>query len=214
MKKLFTAIHKGDLSTVQKLLDKDPTLISCTAKKPPKNDDGQSPLQVALKNGQLEIAAFLLDKGADVNFMEAPDCANDWRMPVLQDAITCAVMCCRWNVSTPDGGYEVFSTAEKADLAFAVLERMLASADVTCKDSCGNGCYERAILSARQILPKWDRTAKRAMEDRKLTDELHSDLNRIFNALRTAGISTDNPDPNWKMPLAEVYKHEPVGEFL
>ena len=113
MKKLFTAIHKGDLSTVQKLLDKDPALISCTAKKPPKTVDGQSPLQVALKSGQVEIVAFLLDKGADVNFMESPDCANDWRMPVLQDAITCAVMCCRWNASTPDGGYEVFPPLKK-----------------------------------------------------------------------------------------------------
>lgn len=214
MKKLFTAIHKGDLDTVRKLLDKDPALISCTAKKPPKTDDGQSPLQVALKSGNLEIAAFLLDRGADVNFIEAPDCANDWRMPVLQDAITCAIMCARWNASTPDGGYEVFFTAEKADAAFAILERMLTYADLTCQDSQGNGCYDRAILSARQILPRWDRAAKKAMDDRKVTDELRSDLNRIFSALRAAGVPTSTPNPTWKMPLADVYKHEPVGEFL
>lgn len=214
MKKLFTAIHKGDLPTVQKLLGKDPALISCTAKKPPKNDDGQSPLQVALKSGQLEIAVFLLDRGADVNFMEAPDCANPWRMPVLQDAITAAVMCSRWNAITSNGSYEVFSTAERADLAFSILERMLSAADVTCRDSYGNGCYERAILSARQILPKWDRAAKCAMDDRKLTDELRHDLDRIFCALRAAGVPMDNIDPNWGMPLAQVYKEEPVGEFL
>ena len=214
MKKLFTAIHKGDLDTVQKLLDKDPALIACTAKKPPKNDDGQSPLQVALKSGQLEIAVFLLDRGADVNFIESPDCVNDWRMPVLQDAITCAIMCCRWNTVAPDSTVEVFSTQERADAAFAILERMISAADVTCKDSCGNGCHERAILSARQILPRWDRAAKCAMDDRKLTDELRHDLSRIFRLLIDAGVPTDNNDPNWGMPLAQVYKDEPVGEFL
>lgn len=214
MKKLFTAIHKGDLAAVQKLLDKDPALISCTAKKPPKNDDGQSPLQVALKSGQLETAAYLLDRGADVDFMEAPDCANDWRIPVLQDAVTAAILCSRWNTITSGGGYEVFSTADRADLAFAILERMLSAADVTCRDSYGNGCYERAILSARQILPKWNRAAKCPMDDRKLTDELRSDLSRIFRVLRAAGVPVDNLDPNWKMPLAQVYKEEPVGEFL
>lgn len=214
MKKLFTAIHKGDLDTVRKLLDKDPALIACTAKKPPKNDDGQSPLQVALKSGQLEIAAFLLDRGADVNFMEAPDCANSWRMPALQDAITAAVMCSRWNASTPDGGYEVFSTAERADAAFAILERMLLSADAACTDSAGSGCYDRAIITARQILPQWNRTEKRIMGGRQLTDELRSDLRRIFTALRAAGVPTDVPHPSWKLPLAQVYKEEPVGEFL
>ena len=214
MKKLFTAIHKGDLDTVRKLLDKDPALIACTAKKPPKTDDGQSPLQVALKSGQLEIAAFLLDRGADVNFMEAPDCANDWRMPVLQDAITCAIMCSRWNAAAPDGTLEVFSTQERADAAFAILERMISAADVTCRDSYGNGCLERAILSARQILPKWNRAAKCAMDDRKLTDALRQDLSRIFRLLHNSGVPADNIDPNWGMPLAQVYKEEPVGEFL
>ena len=214
MKKLFTAIHKGDLAAVQKLLDKDPALIACTARKPPKNDDGQSPLQVALKSGQLEIAAFLLDRGADVNFMEAPDCANPWRMPAVQDAITAAILCSRWNTMAPDGTLEVFSTAERADLAFSILERMISAADVTCRDSNGSGCYERAILSARQILPKWDRAAKCAMNDRKLTDELRRDLSRIFRLLIDSGVPADNIDPNWGMPLAPVYKDEPVGEFL
>ncbi|MCT4595158.1 MAG: ankyrin repeat domain-containing protein [Anaeromicrobium sp.] len=37
---------------------------------PPKKDDGQSPLQVALKTGNFQIADFLIDNGANLNFME------------------------------------------------------------------------------------------------------------------------------------------------
>lgn len=67
MKKLFQAIRQGNDAAVRALLEKKPELISCTAKQPPKKDDGQSPLQVALKTGRLEIAEYLLDLGADVN---------------------------------------------------------------------------------------------------------------------------------------------------
>ena len=69
MKKLFTAIRKGDIETVRELLEKKPELISCTAKQPPKQDDGQSPLQVAIKSGQFEIAHLLLDLGADLDYI-------------------------------------------------------------------------------------------------------------------------------------------------
>ncbi|WP_243428900.1 ankyrin repeat domain-containing protein [Clostridium botulinum] len=74
MKKLFIAIRQGDINTVKILLEKKPELISCTAKQPPKKDHGQSPLQVAIKSGNFEIAEYFLDCGADVNFMEKESC--------------------------------------------------------------------------------------------------------------------------------------------
>ena len=43
MKKLFTAIRRGDLEEVAQILDRRPELIACLAKAPPKKDDGQSP---------------------------------------------------------------------------------------------------------------------------------------------------------------------------
>ena len=67
MKKLFTAIRKSDLETIKQIIEKKPELVNCTAKQPPKKDDGQSPLQVALKTGNTAIANYLLDHGADVN---------------------------------------------------------------------------------------------------------------------------------------------------
>lgn len=90
MKKMFTAVRHNDLETVKQILDKTPEVINCVATPPPKKDEGQSPLQVAIKVGNLEIAHYLIDKGADVNHME-PDNGVPWnqgyRCPLLFDAI-------------------------------------------------------------------------------------------------------------------------------
>lgn len=55
---------------MRQLLLRRPELANCAAKQPPKKDDGQSPLQVALKTCNFEVAQLLLDAGADVNFIE------------------------------------------------------------------------------------------------------------------------------------------------
>ncbi len=81
MKKLFNAIRKSDLETVRQIILKQPELVNSVAKQPPKKDDGQSPLQVALKTGNNDIAEFLIDSGADVNFIEDESCCNEWRTP-------------------------------------------------------------------------------------------------------------------------------------
>ena len=101
MKKLFTAIQKNDITTVKALLDKSPELISCTLKGTPKKYDGQSPLQVALKDSSTEMIEFLLEYHPDVNFIEDESCENTWRAPVIHDAINRAIMYSRWNVNRP-----------------------------------------------------------------------------------------------------------------
>ena len=58
MKKLFLAIRHNDLQQVKDIISKKPDLVHCTAKQPPKKDDGQSPLQVALKTGNFDIARY------------------------------------------------------------------------------------------------------------------------------------------------------------
>lgn len=74
MKKIFVAIKQNNFEEVQRILEKNPELVNCIAKAPPKKDDGQSALQVAIKNGSgwhdTRIISYLLDLGADVNFME------------------------------------------------------------------------------------------------------------------------------------------------
>ena len=215
MKKLFTAIRNGNLDVVKALLSKEPALIACTAKQPPKKDDGQSPLQVAIKSGNFEIANYLLDCGADVNFMEEESCANEWRMPVLQDAIMAAIMCCRWNANGPDGAMQVFSTKEKADTTYLLLKRMLdMGADTACRDSYGNSCLERAVLDAKQILPRYNYGTKTVMPGRIVTEELRADLERIFSLLRQEGVDFAAPDRIHNQPIYEAYAEEPVGDFL
>lgn len=218
MKKLFTAIRKGDLVLVRELLGKNHELISCTAKQPPKKDDGQSPLQVAIKCGQLKIALYLLDLGADVNYMETESC-NEWKMPVVQDAIMRAVMSARFLRYTylpGDDAWEICRSKEQFDEAFGLLKRMLDSgADIKSHDSYGNSCLGRALLDARQILPSTHYSDPSWVDPRPLNKELKEDLDRVFGLLIEHGADVHEVDKNsgGKSHL-EFYKGECVGTFI
>lgn len=87
MKKLFTLIRQGKTEEVAALLDRKPELISCTATAPPKKDDGQSPLMVAIKSDNPEVAHLLLDRGADVNFRDAPTQPHNESVPIWYLAV-------------------------------------------------------------------------------------------------------------------------------
>lgn len=91
MKKLFTVIRQGNLDEVKRIIEKNPELVNCVSGALPKKDHGQSPLQVALKTGNYEIADYLISHGADVNFMEAEDDDPGLRAPVLFDAINAMI---------------------------------------------------------------------------------------------------------------------------
>ena len=197
MKKLFKAIRASDLEAVKEILDNKPELVHCVAKQPPKKDDGQSPLQVALKTGNVEIAEYLLHRGADVNFMEDESCCNAWRAPVLHDAINCAVMSCRWNINDNHMGFHVFSTKERADEALGVLKRMIdMGADVNAVDSYGNAGLNRFALQAKQILPSFSYAGHVEMKDRLFTEELHEDLRNVLQILKNAGADASYKAPN------------------
>ena len=107
MKKLFTSIRQGKLDEVAAILDKKPELISCLAKAPPKKDDGQSPLMIAIKSDNLEVAHLLLDRGTDVNFQDAINpYGNNFSAPVWYDAIVqcflrAGIMCLNETRSVP-----------------------------------------------------------------------------------------------------------------
>jgi hypothetical protein len=166
-------------------------------------------LQVALKTADTQTVELLLTHQPDVNFMEGEPCANNWRAPVLHDAINRAIMSVRWNINRPDG-LEVFNTQEQADDAFAILQRLVElDADVNAKDSYGNACMDRACLQARQILPRPN------SDDRLLTDELRHDLSRIFAFLKQNGADMSYTAPNaFGKTYAEQYADEAVGLFL
>ena len=206
MKKLFNAIRENDIDSVKKIIESTPDVISCVSVGAPKKDEGQSPLQVALKASSAEIVNYLLDVGADVNFMEAE---GHWRAPVIHDAINRAVMCSRWNVNRC-GELEVFSTKNDADEAFEILKKIISlGADVNAKDSVGNTPLNRACLQARQILPRTNND-----DDRVLTDELASDISRIFKLIIDSGADVNYVHPNTGKTCAEDYANETLEIFL
>lgn len=216
-KKFFTAIRQWDLALVEEFLAKKTELVSARAKQPPKKDDGQSPLQVALKISAFDIANLLLDKGADVNFIEADDCYNEWRSPVLHDAIRCAVNNTRWNVNWEIGnrGLEVHHTQEEAEAAYDLLKRLLdKGADVQARDSFGNHAVDVLVGETNQILPTYRWQTKEVLHDRLVTPELQSDLQRIFELLISYGMDTEVVHPNLNNSSKHFYQDYPVAQIF
>lgn len=116
MKKLFTAIRQGKLDEVAAILDRKPELIACLAKTPPKKDDGQSPLMVAIKSDNLEVAHLLLDRGADVNFRDAPTQPHNESAPIWYMAVGQCFM---------RAGHTVGPGPERSKGYFLLLRRLL-----------------------------------------------------------------------------------------
>lgn len=65
MKKLFTAIRRKAIDVIKNILQRKPEVVNCVAKQPPKKDDGQSSLQVAIKSGNSDftIPYYVIEKG-------------------------------------------------------------------------------------------------------------------------------------------------------
>lgn len=192
MKKFFQAIRKHDNETVRELLNGNPALANSVAKMPPKKDDGQSALQIALKTSNFEAANWLLDAGANVNFMEAEGSYDDWRMPVLHHAVLTAVMCCRHTTRVELSDRVLVtehSTEEKADAAFAVLKRILSmGADVHAKESHGTTCASRLCKTAEEILPSYSWGDHAVSRTDEVSPECRQDLARIFRLLKESGV--------------------------
>jgi ankyrin repeat protein len=90
VERFFRAVRAGDLEQVRQLLDARPALAHAVRTPPPKKDAGQGPLGIAIKTGHLDIARLLVERGADVNFIEDPSVPG--RMPVIADAIESAIV--------------------------------------------------------------------------------------------------------------------------
>jgi hypothetical protein len=138
----FKAIRSGDIEQVAELITTDKAYLSVCRPAPPKQDDGQSGLQIAFKAGQFAIAKLLIEQGADVNFQETST-VNGWTAPVLHDAIRAALFS-TWS-QTPD--------TSTFDRAFATLQLLLIrGASPQAQDSYGNASLQRALLDAKQVL--------------------------------------------------------------
>ena len=215
MKKLFNAIRNSDINEVKEIITKKPELVNCVAKQPPKKDDGQSPLQVAFKTGNTDIAEYLIDMGANVNFIEDESCCNSWRTPVLHDAINCAVMLSRWNTNDDLRGFKVYSTKERADEGLRLLKKMIATgADVNAVDSHGNSGLNRFVLQANQILPSYNYVEHKEGKNRLFTDELHTDLRNILQELKDAGADVNYKAPNIGYSIREFCREGSISVLI
>ncbi len=138
MKKLFTMIRRGNLEEVAAILDKKPDLISCLAKAPPKKDDGQSPLMVAIKSDNLEVAHLLLDRGADVNFADAINpYGSNFGAPIWYDAIGQCFL---------RAGHTMGPGPERSKGYFLLLRRLLdMGMDPNQKTSYGGTAWQHAL---------------------------------------------------------------------
>ncbi len=143
MKKLFKMIRQENLEEVKKIIENKPELVNCTATPPPKKDIGQSPLQVAIKTDAFEIAYYLLEHGANVNFIESEEevGTGELRMPVLHDAIrTTLHSLCYSNIKASEEGLKL-------------VKRMLElGADPNQKASNGIAAFGHAVLDAEYLL--------------------------------------------------------------
>ena len=212
MKKLFKSIRDSEIEIVKQIIEKQPELVNCIAKQPPKKDDGQSPLQVAFKTGNTDIAEYLIDMGANVNFIEDESCCNSWRTPVLHDAINCAVMCCRWNTNDEMRGFKVYSIKEKADEALRLLKKMIdAGADVNAVDSHGNSGLNRFGLQANQILPPYNYVEHIEGNSRIFTDDVHMDLRNVLQVLKDAGADANYKAPNIGYSVRDFYREGSIS---
>lgn len=101
MKKLFDTIRNKNIQGVFEILDKEPELVNCIAKGISKKDDGEIPLQTAIKTNNYDIAQLLIERGANVKFMETEIENEEWRKPVLHFAISAVVHNSRFAIYIP-----------------------------------------------------------------------------------------------------------------
>jgi ankyrin repeat protein len=196
MKALFQAIRKSDINKVKVIIEKDKTLVNCCAKQPPKKDDGQSPLQVAFKTGNFDIADYLVEQGANTNFIET-ESINEWKAPVIHDAIRATVFSSRF-----PGCDGIRNSKETFERALSSLKNIIdKGANVKAIDSYGNNCIMRATLDARQL----------SISDEN--KELIEDLTRVFALLISSGADVNESNQE-RDSVIECFKGEPVSRFF
>ena len=215
MQKTFQLLRRGDIEGVRQILDKKPEEVNAVSGDKPKRDQGQSLLQVAIKSGHLDIADLLIDRGADLNFIEEPTELNPFCQPVIQTAGGRAVFDCRRMIKRWNGQYEMYSSKEKADRSFKVFEKMLElGADITQKDSRGGTLLQNILIETKEVLPSYYWKTKETSDNVLITDELRYDLNRIYDLLIRYGVTADEIAVYQNIPLKELYQDSPTMEFL
>ena len=178
MKKLFTCIRQGKLDEVAQILDKKPELIACLAKAPPKKDDGQSPLMVAIKSDNPEVAHLLLDRGADVNFRDAPSQPYNESAPIWYNAVGQCFLRARHTV-----GPGVEQTKKFFELLCRLLELGMDPNQKFTNDRMTLGAWQYALNEydsfAHDYYSDWNVEGNKT-ENRQLREMLKAVLDQLL----------------------------------
>jgi hypothetical protein len=177
MKEIFSAIRQRDFNEVSGILSKRPELVNCIAGKTPKKDAGHSPLQVAIKTENNDIAKLLIERGADVRYMETGD--NDgWRRPVLHFAVSAVTLNARFGIYVPKYssqntlGKDYWKTINKPTSTylscFEILKLITSKgAETNCSNNYGVNTLE--VLCSHIVQDKIIENLK-ALRDESLED--------------------------------------------
>ena len=209
----FTAIRENDGETIRAMAEGDPALVNTPAPKRPLDTRYMSPLQVSLCTGRhAEIAWFLLEHGADVNYCAAKELCKDG-YPVLFDGVNAALWNARrfeWDGTDID--HLVWKhTKEEADEAFRFLARMIElGADVNATDRYNRNALMEAVSEANKICPVVNAETGEDYPGRIITPEMCEDFRRIFKLLIDAGADRENRSSFSGKTIREHFADEPV----
>lgn len=212
-----SAIRADELETVSSMLAADPALVNIPAPKKPADTRGMSPLQAALCTGwHRDIAWFLLEHGADVNF--CADAKLDG-YPALFDGVNIAVWNARryaWDGQDTTPMRLVWKhTRAEADDAFAFLRRMLAlGADVQATDRYGRGVLMEAVEETGRLCPIRSEETGEFYPGRPVTEEMRHDIRRIFRLLIDADADRENRSAYSGKTIRQHCEGSPVWEMF
>ena len=212
-KDIFTAIKENDLEAVKAMIAKDPSLVNSVAPKKPADTKGMSPLQVSLTTDwHRDIADFLLDNGADVNYIEPAELHIPQAHPVLHDAVSVAIWNSRrYECVDSDEPYNIEfewkHTKDNSDRAYALLKRMIdMGADVNGVNNYNDNALSEAVQQASYLCPKKNPMTGKLYPGLKKTAEMVEDFQRIFRLLINSGADTESRNSYNNKTIREFYQ--------
>ena len=208
---IFEAIKNDDFEQVKALVEADHACVNAIAPKKPADTKGMSPLQAAVTTGwHRKIAWYLLEHGADVNFIEPIGLQPYQADPVLFDVAQVAIRNARrWELNEETGEYRLMHTKKDADEAFAFLQAVVErGANLKMTDYYDNGVMTRALYAASCVYPDPRYRGFRH------SDEQDEDLLRIFRFLLDSGAEKETVSKVSKTNNTGMYQDKPIWGLI